>query len=111
MKARARDEKGCVFTVMASASKAIVVLVYLAAGRFAFSITGAVIAIGADRRVAGSASASAWLARQSAPSSFGGSCFTFALARDVAAVEAGRRTAGSFSGWRARQLAPARTGS
>ena len=88
-------------------------LVYLATGRFAFSITGAVIAIGADRRVAGSASASAWLARQSAPSSFGGSCFTFALARDVAAIaiEAGRRTAGSFSGWRARQLAPARAGS
>ena len=48
--ARARDENGLVITVMASASKAIVVLVYLAAGRFAFSITGAVIAIGADRR-------------------------------------------------------------
>jgi hypothetical protein len=90
---------------MASASKAIAVLVYLAAGRFAFAITGAVIAIGAGRRVTGSASASAWLARQSAPSSFGGSCFAFALARDVAAIEAGLRTAGSFTGWRARQLA------
>ena len=89
-------------------------LVYLATGRFAFSITGAVIAIGADRRVAGSASASAWLARQSAPGSFGGSCFGFAFAlitRGVAAIEAGRRAAGSFSGWRARQLAPARAGS
>ena len=98
---------------MASASKAIVVLVYLAAGRFAFATTGAVIAIGAGRRVTGSASASAWLARQSAPGSFGGGCFcfAFALARDVAAIEAGLRTAGSFTGWRARQLAPARAGS
>jgi hypothetical protein len=84
---------------MASASKAIAVLVYLAAGRFAFAITGAVIAIGAGRRVTGSASASAWLARQSAPGSFGGSCFAFALTRGVAAIEAGRRAAGSFSGW------------